>query len=141
MALVSIAAVVVAGLWGCGDSHSEVSPSLQVKVTSSAAAQAACRDANIISQAEKLTTSNVDSLKGHKAWACVVGGEDNGDVFYTEPLTQADVDSMKKDPMMADVSLPTGSDCEITGAVTVIFVDNGRVFQHRVVECTYLAEK
>lgn len=27
-----------------------------------------------MSRAEILTTSNVDSLKGHKAWGCVIGG-------------------------------------------------------------------
>lgn len=50
------------------------------------------------SRAEKLTTSNVDSLKGHKAWGCAIGGDDDGEVMQFETITQADVDSMKKAP-------------------------------------------
>lgn len=42
---------------------------------------------------------------------------------------------------MADVPLSKGSNCEVTNEVTVLFLDDGRVFQHRVVECTYADEK
>lgn len=42
---------------------------------------------------------------------------------------------------MADVPFSKGSNCEVTNEVTVLFLDDGRVFQHRVVECTYVDEK
>lgn len=39
----------------------------------------------------------------------------------------------EKAPIMADVPLSKGSNCEVTNEVTVLFLDDGRVFQHRVV--------
>ncbi|WP_155763383.1 hypothetical protein [Cutibacterium avidum] len=138
----SALAVGVVGLSGCGGQQGETSPSPEVKVTSSAAARSACRDSSMTSRAEKLTTSNVDSLKGHKAWGCAIAGDDDGEVMQFETITQADVDSMKKDPIMADVPVPTGSSCDVPhGAVYLLFLEDGRIFQHRLVECSYHDEK
>ena len=142
VALMSALAVGVVGLSGCGGQQGETSPSPEVKVTSSAAARSACRDSSMTSRAEKLTTSNVDSLKGHKAWGCAIGGDDDGEVMQFETITQADVDSMKKAPIMADVPVPTGSSCDVPhGAVYLLFLEDGRIFQHRLVECSYHDEK
>lgn len=94
------------------------------------------------SRAEKLTTSNVNSLKGHKAWGCAVGGDDDGEVMQFDTITQADVDSMKKAPIMADVPVPTGSSCDVPhGAVYLLFLEDGRIFQHRLVVCSYHDEQ
>ena len=68
-------------------------------------------------------------------------GEDDGEVLQFESFAQSDVDSMRKAPIMADVPLSKGSNCEVTNEVTVLFLGDGRVFQHRVVECTYADEK
>ncbi|MBS6332071.1 MAG: hypothetical protein E6058_10025, partial [Cutibacterium avidum] len=67
--------------------------------------------------------------------------EDDGEVLQFESFAQSDVDSMRKAPIMADVPLSKGSNCEVTNEVTVLFLGDGRVFQHRVVECTYADEK
>lgn len=98
VALMSALAVGLVGLSGCGDSRGEVSPSPSIKVTSSADVRSACQDTSVMSRAEKLTTSNVDSLKGHKAWGCVIGGEDDGEVLQFESFARSDVDSMRKSP-------------------------------------------
>lgn len=121
----------------CSGSGDQPSPSPSVPVvTSSAAAKSACRDSIVTSRAEKLTTKNVDELKGRKVWACQVGGDGDGDVMPQGPITQADVDTMRKDPILADVPLPSSPSCEVEDGAVYIFLDDGRVFRHRLVGCS-----